>query len=282
MKPITLIVLLLAVSLVPVRQSAAHSYDLTRLQVVTLAEIIADLTRVQTVFIGEVHDRPAHHDAQLQIIDELHTAGIELSIGLEMFRQAGQRDLDRWVAGAIEEAEFARIFSEHWDNWSLYRDIFVYARNNNIPLLGLNIERDIVNQVAREGFASLSPEQRTNLPLATCNVSLEYRNFIRRTLAGHPHDGTVFDHFCEAQILWDASMANNLADYLQRDPQRTVVVLSGNGHSWKHGIPEQLARVGDYSSKILLPEVPGHIDLQHSSADEADYLLQGVELGPLH
>ena len=282
MKPIALIALFLSLGLIPARQADAHSFDLNRRQVITLAEIIADLLQVQTVFIGETHDQQAHHDAQLQIIQKLHESGAEVSIGLEMFRQAGQPELDRWVDGRIGDAEFSRIFAQHWSDWPGYRQIFSYAQDNRIPMIGLNIEREIVNRVALSGFAALSQQQRAKLPLATCNVSPEYRSFIRRTLNAHPHDGTVFENFCEAQILWDASMANNLADYLQQAPQRTVVVLAGNGHSWKHGIPEQLARLGNYSSRVLLPEVPGRIDLQHSSADEADYLLQGVELGPLH
>ncbi len=262
--------------------SAAHSFDLQKNQVVTLEQIIADLSGVQAVFVGETHDQQPHHDAQLQIVRELHDTGVEVAIGLEMFRRDGQTDLDRWVAGEIDEAEFEDIFSQHWSDWLLYRDIFVYARNNEIPMLGLNIERDIVNQVAQNGFSSLSEPQREILPLAACRVSDTYRDFIRRALNGHSHDGSEFEHFCEAQILWDASMAANLGAYLKQSPQQTVVVLAGNGHSWKHGIPEQLARFGDYTSRVLLPEVPGRIDRHHSSADEADYLLQGVEMGPLH
>lgn len=277
-----LFTIILLLSLVSAENIAAHSYDLNRQQVITLAEIIADLAQVQTVFIGETHDQQAHHDAQLQIIKALHAKRVVLSIGLEMFRSDGQPELDRWVAGEIGETEFSRIFAKHWSNWNLYREIFVYARDNRIPLLGLNITREIVNQVARSGFDSLPAAQRERLPLAACNVSPGYRNFIRRALDGHPHDGTAFENFCEAQILWDASMAANLADYLDKMPQQTVVVLAGNGHAWKHGIPAQLTRRGDYSSRVLLPEIPGRIDLQHSSADEADYLLQGVEQAPLH
>lgn len=199
-----------------------------------------------------------------------------------MFRRDGQSELDKWIAGLIGEAEFSQIFQQHWSYWEGYRDIFIYARDNQIPMYGLNIRRDLVSQVARRGFASLSEEQREKLPLAVCNVSPEYRDFISRTLDGHPHKGTEFENFCEAQILWDASMAINLEEHLQANSRQTIVVLAGSGHSWKHGIPEQLSRLGDYSSRVLLPEIPGRIDLQTISSDAADYLLQGVEQAPLH
>jgi uncharacterized iron-regulated protein len=260
----------------------AHSVNLNTGEVVHLKELTADLSSVQTVFVGESHDKKSHHDAQLQIIRELHAAGAEVAIGLEMFRFDGQDDLDRWVAGDIDEADFSRIFAGHWNSWPLYRDIFIFARDNNIPMVGLNIPRKYVRKVARNGFASLTDEERAKLPLATCNVSNKYRDFIRRTLDGHPLDGTAFDYFCQAQILWDASMAENLARYQQQNQQQTVVVLAGIGHAWRHGMPEQLERFGDFSYRVLLPEIPGRLDLNHTTGDDADYLLQGLDLGPLH
>lgn len=282
MRTIRLLFLLLSLTLVGIGYALAHSFDLNRLDVTTLEEMIADLSEVQVVFAGEIHDQFSHHAAQLQVVRELHEAGVPVSVGLEMFRQDGQADLDHWSAGDMEEDRFREIFAEHWSGWPLYREIFIYARDNRIPLVGLNIPRQLVSQVARSGFDSLSEEQRRGLPLAYCIVSPRYREFMTRTLQGHPLEGTDFKHFCEAQILWDAGMAVSLENYLQNNPQRTVVVLAGNGHAWKHGIPEQLLRRGDYRVRVLLPEVPGRIDRFTTSSDEADYLLEGVDLGPLH
>lgn len=279
---IRLLLLLLTLNMVGTGFAVAHSFDLNRLQETTLEEMITDLSAVQVVFIGEIHDQASHHSAQLQVIKALSEAGVPVSIALEMFRQDGQADLDRWRDGELEENEFREIFDRHWSYWPIYREIFLYARDNRIPLVGLNIPRQLVKQVARSGFNSLSAEQRKDLPLSYCDVSPRYRAFMSRTLQGHPLEGTAFENFCEAQILWDASMAVNLESYLLENPDRTVVVLAGNGHAWKHGIPEQLLRRNAYATRILLPEVPGRIDRATTSADETDYLLEGVDLGPLH
>ena len=282
MRTIRLLILLLTLKMIAIGFAAAHSFDLNRLEVTTLEEMIADLSGVQAVFIGEIHDQASHHAAQLQVVRALHEAGVPVSIGLEMFREDGQAELDRWRAGELEEDEFREIFARHWSYWPVYREIFLYARDSRIPLVGLNIPRQLVKQVARSGFDSLSDEQRKNLPLTYCDVSPRYREFMSRTLQGHPLEGTAFENFCEAQILWDASMAVNLENYLQEHPERTVVVLAGNGHAWKHGIPEQLLRRGEYLTRVLLPEVPGRIDRATTSADETDYLLEGVDQAPLH
>jgi uncharacterized iron-regulated protein len=282
MRIFRLLLLLLSFTLVGINYSSAHTFDLNRLDVTTLDKMIVDLSGAQVVFIGETHDQVSHHAAQLQVIRELHEAGIPVSVGLEMFRQDGQVNLDRWIAGDMDEDSFKEVYVRHWGDWHLYRDIFIYARDNRIPLVGLNIPRQLVNQVARRGFDSLSAEQRKDLPLAYCNISPRYREFMTRTLQGHPLEGTAFEYFCEAQILWDASMALNLEEYLRENPQRTVVVLAGNGHAWKHGIPEQLLRSGEYRIRVLLPEIPGRVDRSTTSLDEADYLLEGIDLGPLH
>ena len=265
MRTIRLLILLLTLKVIAIGFAAAHSFDLNRLEVTTLEEMIADLSGVQAVFIGEIHE-----------------AGVRVSIGLEMFREDGQAELDRWRAGELDEDEFREIFARHWSYWPVYREIFLYARDSRIPLVGLNIPRQLVKQVARSGFDSLSDEQRKDLPLTYCDVSPRYREFMSRTLQGHPLEGTAFENFCEAQILWDASMAVNLENYLQEHPERIVVVLAGNGHAWKHGIPEQLLRRGEYLTRVLLPEVPGRIDRATTSADETDYLLEGVDQAPLH
>lgn len=279
--PFGLLILLCLLSLVPVAGAEAHILDLRQKQVVTLQGMITDLSGARVVFIGESHDQVAHHQAQLQVIRGLKDAGAEVAVGLEMFRNDGQPELDRWVAGALAERDFVPLFNRHWGGWSYYREIFLYARQQKIPLVGLNIPRQVVHQVAREGFASLSDEVRAELPLATCNVNPMYRHFLRGVLNGHPLEGTAYEHFCEAQILWDASMARHLKDYLERHPQHVVVVLAGNGHAWRHGIAEHL---GDYadSMRVLLPEVAGWLEQDLIDAEVADYLLQGVELGPLH
>jgi len=60
------------------------------------------------------------------------------------------------------------------------------------------------------------------------------------------------------------------------------VVLAGNGHAWRYGIPEQLRRRAELSYRILLPEVPGRQDRSNTTGAEGDYLLLGLGQGELH
>jgi hypothetical protein len=138
---------------------------------VTLFDIMDDLRGVKLVFLGELHDNANHHQAQLAVIGALKEFGVPVAVGLEMFQSSSQMDLDRWVTGTLTEEAFQSIYYENWTTaWRLYRDIFLYAREKEIPMIGLNVSPKITRQVARKGFASLTPEQLGMLPQVSCRV----------------------------------------------------------------------------------------------------------------
>jgi uncharacterized iron-regulated protein len=262
--------------------SGAHTLRLADKQEITLAEMVADLRRAQVVLLGETHDNPRHHQAQLQLVKALVEAGAKVTLGLEMFRADSQPALDQWVAGRLNLADFRRIARDNWGNSELYEQIYLFARERRIPLRGLNIPRRISRQVLAQGFASLPKEMLAELPEVQCVVTPAYRRFIGRALNKHQRSGLDFSNFCEAQLLWDTVMAKNLHDYLVKNPDRLLVVLTGSGHAWKHAIPAQLDRLGASDWRVVLPEVPGASERRWLSADDADYLLLGIDRSPLH
>ena len=246
-------------------------------RILSLADTVKDLSKCRLVFVGELHTTPSHHRVQLEIIRALKEAGTPVAIGLEMFRRDSQPDLDRWVKGELREKEFEQIYYKNWNYpWPLYKDIFLYAREHKIPMIGLNVPPEVTKQVAREGFDSLTPEQRGDLPMVTCRVDPEYLAFIRRSLAMHGHGSLDFTRFCEAQLVWDTAMAWSLLGYLERNPESTVVVLAGSGHSWKRGIPRQIRSRSELPFRVILPEIPGRADRDNISLNEADYLWLGL------
>lgn len=257
--------------------SHPHIIDLAEEREVAFAELMRELADVRLVFVGELHDHEGHHRMQLEIIRALGQRGGALAVGLEMFKREDQGALDRWVTQELEEAVFLPIYQANWSMWPLYRPIFLHAREQGIPLLGLNIPREISSRVAQEGFASLTDEQRRGLGLGgfSCLVSPAYEEFIRRALGGHAHTRIgSFNNFCQAQLLWDRAMAANLLHFLAANPDHQVVVLAGNGHTWKHGIPAQLVALSDgpISYRVLMPEIAGRIDRASASAHDADFL----------
>jgi uncharacterized iron-regulated protein len=127
--------------------------------------------------------------------------------------------------------------------------------------------------VARGGFDSLTEEQRGKLKDVSCRVDRVYMEFIKRAYGAHAHGRMDFTHFCEAQLVWDNIMAINALDYAKAHPGQVVVVITGNGHAWKGGIPEQIKKRSDLPYRVLLPRIPGVVDPERVDVKDADYLL---------
>jgi uncharacterized iron-regulated protein len=194
-----------------------------------------------------------------------------------MFRAESQPALNQWVAGQMGLETFLGIYYDNWSfPWFYYQGILEYARDHGIPLVGLNVPRDLIRQVARNGFASLTPEQLGELPVVRCEVDASYESFIRQALGKHGEHGRTFLNFCEAQLVWDTAMAVHLKAFLDENPDHTVVVIAGSGHAWKRGIPEQVAQLGPTPTRVIVPEIPERLERASVSTNDADYLWMGL------
>lgn len=171
--------------------AACGAGDLVRVEdkfVIEPPAIAEEFAGADVVFVGEHHDDHLHHRKQLMVIRALHESGADVAVGLEMFLATENEVLDGWVAGTVAEGDIKKVFAEHWTvPWAKYRAIFVYARDNGIPLVGLNISKTVIHQVFTGGFASLEPEMAAKMPGASCDVDEKYEEFIREAIGGHDH-----------------------------------------------------------------------------------------------
>jgi uncharacterized iron-regulated protein len=256
-----------------VTKTGRHIYRVKDGTTASFEEMIEDIKSAQVVFIGEQHDNPDHHKTQLDVIQALHGNGNPLAIGLEMFKNENQHDLDAWVAGKIPEEDFIPLFLENWGfGFELYHEIFKYARENRIPLIGLNVPKEITRKVGQTGFKSLTDNELSKLPPdVTCELDQQYMDHLVMIFQYKRSTDRSFYFFCEAQVLWDQSMAWYLAEYMKENPKRKVVVLSGAIHSWKYGIPKQIRRYTANELRIIVPDLP--VEPASISENDADYYI---------
>ena len=273
------LIIMLACCLTLALEACAHTV-ITRVsdrQSVSFSQLLADAERSDLVLIGEAHDNKQHHEMQLALIRSLFARNLPLAIGLEMMESDNQQQLDDWIEGRLSEQSFQTVFADNWSDWPLYREIFVFARNNRIPMVALNVPKELVKKVAQHGFASLTPAERKNLPQGTsCDLNNPHTEFLKKSFQDvfkHVTSGKVFIHFCEAQTLRNSGMAMNIASYARKQPGRKIVALTGIWHAVKSAVPEQLERNGSkVSSTVILPELP-ELTSVNATADEVDYLI---------
>lgn len=235
-----------------------------------LEDIIDRLSDKRIIYIGEQHDRYEHHLIQREIIKALKERGYEIAVGMEMFIHKNQKALDDYIAGNIDEKEFLRR-SQYFKTWGfdyvLYRDILRFAQENKIPVIGLNIPRDIVNKVARSGIESLTEEEKKELPSEMDMGDEEYKKRLKEVFESHKgSEERDFERFYQSQIIWDEIMAQRIDEYLKENPSKRMIVLVGGGHlTYSSGIPKRAFRRNGLPYTIILnnddvfPEIADYV-----------------------
>jgi uncharacterized iron-regulated protein len=245
-----------------------------------LDHLIDALIDDRVVFVGESHDRYEDHLNQLEIIRGLVERGNQVAVGMEFFQQPFQAQLDAYIAGTLDEEAFLRE-TEYFERWRfdyrLYRPILRYAREHGIPLIALNVPREITQKVGDGGIDSLSSAERRQIPEEIDRDDADYRAHVEQVFEMHPKDEDAsFEHFLEVQLLWDEGMAERAAQWLEANPGKQLVVLAGVGHvQYGRGIPARLQRRVDAPMSIVMNGHQRPLD-----PEIADYLLypQPVEL----
>ena len=271
----------------PVKKAVVNKVSVLDLKAIKpLDSISSNLKTARVILVGESHTNYGHHLNQLAVIKSAYKNwGKNTSVGLEMVQadshQQYQKALDDYVAGKISEREMLRGV-QWYDRWKydfrLYRPIFTFARQHHIPLIALNIPRELTKRVSKVGIKGLSEVERSKLPKVLDKSNADYVARIKKVFGMHAHggaktDGNEFNRFLEAQIAWDEGMAFNATKYLKSQPEKRMVILAGSGHLInREGIPSRLDRQAGIKSIVILSDVD-----ETPSAKQADYLLFSAE-----
>ena len=249
--------------------AAWTALDGERPRVAAATALLDDMAQRNVVLLGETHDEMDHHRWQLQTLAALHARRPDMVIGFEMFPRRVQPVLDRWVAGELTVAEF--LDQAEWEsNWNmpaeLYLPLFQFARINRIPLLALNIERQLSRAISEKGWDAVAEAEREGVGRPAPPVEA-YREQLFAVYREHPplrgrgskpkKNDSAFRFFVESQTAWDRAMAEALARRALAG-RPLVAGVMGSGHlRFGHGVPHQLRDLGIRNIGILLPLSPG-------------------------
>jgi uncharacterized iron-regulated protein len=197
-----------------------------------------------------------------------------VALSLEFFQRDVQLILDEYLAGLITEKAFLAD-SRPWPRYeSDYRPLIEFAKQNGLTVIAANAPRRYVSRVTlhgRESLPDLSPEALASLaPLPYGRASQEYRDqwiqVISEVMAEEgmkcglpipePAEGEeaerprapvgshdMMGNQLDSQVLWDATMAYSIAEFLMEEPDALVLHMVGGFHVARGtGTPEQLKR----------------------------------------
>ena len=230
-------------------------------QPVGAREVLQRAQRNAVVLLGESHDSAEHHRWQLHTLAALHAQRPDMMIGFEMFPRRVQGVLDRWVAGELTETELLERsqWPEVWGfDAALYLPLFHFARMHRLPMLALNVERDLVRRIGREGIESVPPDLREGVGRPE-PASDEYLRELHAAYVEHGAgkstslEDAAFLRFVAGQLTWDRAMAEAIVQGQARHPGRQVVAIMGRGHTGPGAVPHQLRALGEVGAAVLLP-----------------------------
>lgn len=246
-------------------------------EAITQTELLNRVAGKSIVLLGEEHDNAAHHRWQLNAMTALHSRNAKMMVGLEMVPRRFQSVLDDWTAGELDEASFLEQvqWSQVWGyDPQMYLPLLYFARDNRLPGVALNVNRELVSRVGAGGWDALDDSDREGLS-DPAPASADYRRQLgelytyKLTLYGRGEKAgdaasvpdlqevmksKAFANFVDAQLTWDRAMAEALATAYWRDTEALVIGIVGRGHlEYGYGIPHQLADLGLDDVAVLLP-----------------------------
>ncbi len=241
----------------------------------SFAEIMDDVSTSRVIYVGETHVSQADHLLQYRVIEAIYKKHPDLAIGMEMFNRSIQDVLDSYVKGELTEQDFLKKshYFEHWGyDYRLYREILQFARKYQLPVVALNLDKEIVSKTFKNGgIAALDPEVQEGLPQERDLAMPGYRKRLSQVFQHHsgPHfNDDKLSTFVQAQSLWDETMAETIADFLKDNAETRMIVIAGSGHVVKeNAIPPRVARRIPVQQSVLVTVKEGDL-----VPGEADYV----------
>jgi len=231
----------------------------------SFADMISDFKQKRIVMIGETHTNQLHHDVQFEIVKGLVESGKPVVFALEMFNPNQDEVLAAWSSGEsdpntfIEQTDYLTTWSH---NYRYYKAIFEFARENNLPIYGANVDRKYASKIGRGGLSALTEDDLKVLPDIDIK-NVEHKFLIKVLMQGM--DATMpaqFENVYPAQSLWDCAMGEGAIKAAKKHPEATVIVLAGSGHVvYNLGIGRVIKDRSDLSfASVVSVDIPEKVE----------------------
>jgi len=245
----------------------SHYVSLDHHTAESLDAVLKKIETERVVFIGEIHGTTSIHLLQLKIIKYLHQRGRQVAVALEAFPSGKQFIFNRWIERTLDEHDFEGIYKETWSvPYEYYREILMYAREENIPLIAINADNAMIGAVSKYGLHQVSEDFLREIKFTDCSTDAQYKEIIGKT-----YHAAEFPFLCDGQRLRDSVMAYNIA-HAMRGNKATMVVLVGATHAMKIAVPRMLQSHDAVSYTVLMPETVSRIIRRPPDLDIADYI----------
>lgn len=230
------------------------------------------LAASRAICVGEEHTNPHHHWVQLEVVQQLAARWPTFALGMEMVQRPFQGVLDDYAAHKIDD-DALRSRTGWADRWgydfNLYGPTIHAAVAAHASLLALNAAKELTKKVVHHGLDSLTPDEKAQIPQLDLDDAAHRAWFdaLMEDMGGteaHSHPPTPSepqpspqhtggdtepempsaDRIYTVQVIWDETMADTAATWLEAHPDGHVIILAGGGHCHDSAIVNRIKRRG--------------------------------------
>jgi uncharacterized iron-regulated protein len=233
---------------------------------VTLDAIVKAMAGSDAIFLGEQHDDAVGHAVEAELFRRAvstYSPQRKVALSMEMFERDVQIVLNEYLNGLISEQHFL-LSSRPWGNYKTdYRPLVELAKEKHLDVIAANAPRRYVNMVSRNGRDSLNALSKQAkdwlAPLPYPEPSDTYKNKFNALMNANSGDPApkmspnAAANLIYSQSLWDATMGNSVANYLNNNKGALVVHLNGGFHTeGRLGTIEQLLNYRPKTKAIVV------------------------------
>ena len=205
------------------------------------------------VLFGEQHNDAICNQLEAELLAALAAGRRPVALAMEFFEADTQAPLDAYLNGRIGEDAFRDMARQKRAYLTAHRPMIEFCRAAHIPVIAANAPRRLVRALGKSGLpfdefrASQSPSDRALLPTRSEMLTGPYRDRFFEIMKNHvtttaptsqaaPTSQTAESAAERAlkafrpQLLWDASMAEAVANHRARHERSRVMLVVGSFH----------------------------------------------------
>ncbi len=208
-----------------------------------------DVSGADIVILGEVHDNPAHHKHQAELMVKIEPAAVVYEMLSDDQAAAVTSDL---ISDEPALRAALNWDASGWPEFAMYYPLFAAAPQAHVA--GAAVPREVAQNAMETGISQIFGDQSVRYGLADL-LPADQQN-IREALQMAAHCDALPDEMLPAMVnvqrLRDASLAQAALSAFE-ETGGPVVIITGNGHARKDwGVPAVLKRAAPDVSVISI------------------------------
>lgn len=215
------------------RQSFATAVGSTFTQSLTRTELLRTMRGTRVLWLGDHHRSARLHGLQLELLQQLHDAGVPLVLALEAIGEQDEGDVAAFLRGDVEMAELRTRLRRRWsgswlddrelDPWH-YQSLLAFARRARAPV-------HAIEPTPRLPMAHRDPHIATTV----LTIAHEHQGKLVVVVVGQAHlvgDGDLVARTGLPNLAFGGEPPPSLREHAPDARARGTVHASGGGLWW--------------------------------------------------